>query len=274
MFLLLAGCYLYVLTFNFLKDKFENVLCKYRVYFFKGNTRASQRPMEESKARVRKILEDSKKDDEDSITTLDKPENWYKFLEMFDKFDKYHMPYVFVSGKNCVGKSYLSEALMKRHGYSPVDVPSVMFGIDADPTVFSDPEHPKRELLIRVVHHNMVLFRQKATPMIFEGNVKEKALRNILFPSNEFIRVCVVPDSLEHYKRAIWDTYLTDITRDRMMSIPFLYPKIRENKEYPLGENTMEEIAKEQISTMKEFVDEYCEDFYIVVNDFKEENEW
>jgi len=223
---------------------------------------------------VEQILKESEEADKDSITTLDTPENWYKFLRMFDHFDKYNMPYVFVSGKNCVGKSYLSEALMRLHGYSPVDVPSVMFGIEADPTVFSDPEHEKRELLIRVVQSNMVRFRQEPMPMIFEGNIKDKALRDILFPCNEFIRVCIVPDTLEHYKRAIWDTYLTDITRDRIMSVPFLYPKIRENAEYPLGEATMEQIAMDQINTMSEFVEDYCDDFHIIVNDFKEDNEW
>lgn len=228
----------------------------------------------ESQQRVQKILVDSQQDAEDSITTLDRPEKWHEFIKMFSKFNKYNMPYILVSGKNCVGKSYLSEALMNAHGYNPVDVPSVIFGIDADPSVFSDPEHPKRDLLIRIVHHNMVLFRQKTIPMMFEGNIRDKELRDILFPQNEFIRICVVPDTLEHYKRAIWDTYLTDITRDRVMAVPFLYPKIRENKEYPLGEETMEVIAGAQLSTMQEFIDDYANDFHIVVNGYEEPNEW
>jgi hypothetical protein len=206
------------------------------------------------------------------IATLDDPEDWYRFLEMFKRFDKKKLPFVFISGKSYVGKKYLANALIKYFDYTPLDLNDLISLLNTDETVYTDPKNPQRNVLIFNIREHMRKYSNQQN-IVFFGNVKDTELREILFPASEVIRVCVVPQTIEIYKRALWDVYLTNVTRNVPNTCKLLEPYIKTGRVL-LKDNVFEKLATYEIKNMPAWYDEYCKGFHVVYNTYKEFNEW
>lgn len=207
------------------------------------------------------------------IATLDDPEDWYRFLEMFKRFDKKKLPFVFISGKSYVGKKYLANALIKHFDYTPLDLNDLPPLLKTEDTVYSDPNNPQRSLLIFNIREHMRKCLNQQQHIVFFGNVKDAELREILFPASEVIRVCVVPQTMEIYRRAIWDVYLTNVTRNVHNTCKLLESYIKTGRVL-LKDAVFEKVATQEIKNMPAWYEEYCKGFHVVYNSYKEFNEW
>jgi hypothetical protein len=205
--------------------------------------------------------------------TIEDPEDWYRFLEMFKKFDKKKLPFVFISGKSTIGKRYLASALIKHYDYTSLDLKELPPLLKTDETVYSDPKNPQRNLLIYNIREHMRISLNQHQHIVFYGNVQDAELREILFPASEVIRVCIVPENVEIYKRAIWDIYLTNVTCNTPNTHKLLEPYVK-NARILLKEDVFKKIAIQEIESMPDWYNEYCKGFHVVYNSYKEFNEW
>lgn len=207
------------------------------------------------------------------IATLDDPEDWYRFLEMLKRFEKRRLPHVLISGKFNVGKKYLANALIKHFDYTPLDLTDMPPLLQTDETVYTDPKNPKRGLLIYNIREHMRRCANVGQHVVFYGNIQEAELREILFPASEVIRVCVVPENIEIYKRALWDVYLTNAARNLPHTSKLIEPYVKTGRVL-LKDDTFTKIATQEFKSMPAWYDEYCKGFHVVYNSYKEFNEW
>lgn len=207
------------------------------------------------------------------ITTIEDPEDWYRFLEMFKHFDKKKLPFVFISGKSYVGKKYLANALIKKYDYIPVDLKDLPSIFNTDETIYSDPNNPQRNILIFNVREHMRKYLHQQQRVVFYGNIKDAVLREAMFPGSEVIRVCVIPENKDIYKRALWDVYSTNVTKNQPNTSKLLEPYVKTGRVL-LKDAVFDKIATQEILSLSSWYNEYCKGFHVVYNSYKEFNEW